>query len=142
MSHAERHTERHTERDLEILALNQAMLESVMQGDWQAYSAVCCPSISCFEADAKGHLVEGLAFHQFYFPSQPANQEEGSDSAKVTVTMASPHLRWLSDHAVVLSYTRLVQRYSHGEAVTTSCNETRIWQQLDGSWKQVHMHRS
>ncbi|QNI63445.1 calcium/calmodulin dependent kinase II association family protein [Synechococcus sp. A15-44] len=35
-------------RDQEILAINQAMLESVAAGDWESYSQVCSPEISCF----------------------------------------------------------------------------------------------
>ncbi len=60
----------------------------------------------------------------------------------VTVTMARPHLRWLSDDAVVLSYTRLTQRLAGGDPITASCCETRIWHRHNGAWQQVHVHRS
>ena len=127
-----------SERDLEILKLNQAMLTSVASGDWQAYSAVCSDDVSCFEDESEGHLVEGLSFHRYYFElpgdtSQPA--------PAVNVTMARPHLRWLSDDSVVVSYTRLTQKLVNGDPVTARCCETRIWQKLAGSWKQVHVHR-
>jgi calcium/calmodulin-dependent protein kinase (CaM kinase) II len=56
--------------------------------------------------------------------------------------MARPHLRWLGDDAVVLSYTRLTQRVGAEGPVTHSCCETRIWQQLGGRWLHVHVHRS
>jgi hypothetical protein len=26
--------------------------------------------------------------------------------------------------------------------VTTRCEETRVWERRDGSWKHVHFHRS
>ncbi|MFZ9216905.1 MAG: DUF4440 domain-containing protein, partial [Vulcanococcus sp.] len=128
-----------SERDREILQVNQAMLNSVASGDWQAYSAVCAEDLSCFEAESEGHLVEGLPFHRFYFelPGEP-----NAAPSPVTVTMARPHLRWLSDDAVVLSYTRLTQRLSNGDPITARCCETRIWQRLNGNWKQVHVHRS
>ena len=128
-----------SERDREILQVNQAMLNSVASGDWHAYSAVCAENLSCFEAESEGHLVEGLPFHRFYFelPGEP-----NATPLPVTVTMARPHLRWLSDDAVVLSYTRLTQRLSNGDPITARCCETRIWQRLDGTWKQVHVHRS
>ena len=127
------------QRDHEILAINQAMLESVAAGDWEHYSQVCCADVSCFEAESEGHLVEGLAFHRYYFelPSAP-----NTTPAPVTVTMASPHLRWLSDDAVVLSYTRLTQKLQNGEPITARCCETRIWQRINNAWKQVHVHRS
>ena len=56
--------------------------------------------------------------------------------------MTRPHLRWLSDESVVVSYTRLTQKLVNGDPITARCCETRIWQKLSGSWKQVHVHRS
>ena len=128
-----------SERDQEILAINQAMLDCVVNGDWQGYVSTCDNSLSCFEAETNGVLAEGLDFHRFYFPSSSAPAANGSP---VNVTMARPHVRWLSESAVVLSYTRLTQRQVNGEFITASCCETRIWQQIDGAWKQVHVHRS
>ncbi|MHA3960655.1 nuclear transport factor 2 family protein [Synechococcus sp. LTW-G] len=57
-------------------------------------------------------------------------------------TLTRPHLRWLSDESVVVSYTRLTQKLVNGDPITARCCETRIWQKLSGSWKQVHVHRS
>ena len=127
-----------SDRDQHILTLNQAMLTSVAQGDWEAYATVCSSDLSCFEAETEGLLAEGLDFHRFYF-ELPSS---GDAPAPVQVTMARPHLRWLSDEAVVLSYTRLTQRFSNGEAITHRCCETRIWQKQNGQWRQVHVHRS
>ncbi|MEY3768725.1 MAG: hypothetical protein RLZZ11_1795 [Cyanobacteriota bacterium] len=124
--------------DQEILSINQAMLDSVASGDWGRYASFCSEDLSCFEAETTGHLVEGLAFHQYYF-----NLPSGDAApTPVTVTMARPHLRWLGDDAVVLSYTRLTQRLAGSEPITASCCETRVWQRSNGSWKQVHVHRS
>ena len=128
-----------SERDLEILKLNQAMLTSVASGDWQAYSAACVEDVSCFEAESEGHLVEGLPFHRYYF-ELPGDSSQSTPA--VNVTMARPHLRWLSDDSVVVSYTRLTQKLVNGDPVTARCCETRIWQKLAGNWKQVHVHRS
>ena len=128
----------HSSSDQEILSINQAMLESVVSGDWASYAAFCSEDLSCFEAETTGHLVEGLAFHQYYF-----NLPSGDGApTPVTVSMARPHLRWLGDDAVVLSYTRLTQRLVGDAPITASCCETRIWQRSHGSWKQVHVHRS
>ena len=129
----------HSERDREILATNQAMLNSVAAGDWDSYAVYCSDDLSCFEAETNGVLAEGLPFHRYYFelPGDP-----GATPSPVNVTMARPHLRWLSDDVVVLSYTRLTQRLAGGEPITASCCETRIWQRNEGRWQQVHVHRS
>lgn len=128
----------HSERDREILHLNQQLLESVVRCDWTTYTEHCSDDLTCFEAETNGMLVEGLPFHRYYF------ELPGGDGtpSPVTVTMARPHLRWLGDDAVVISYTRLSQRLQHGEPITASCCETRVWQRLNGRWRQVHVHRS
>jgi calcium/calmodulin-dependent protein kinase (CaM kinase) II len=128
----------HSERDREILHLNQQLLESVVRGDWTTYTEHCSDDLTCFEAETNGMLVEGLPFHRYYF------ELPGGDGtpSPVTVTMTRPHLRWLGDDAVVISYTRLSQRLQHGEPITASCCETRVWQRLNGRWRQVHVHRS
>ncbi len=128
-----------TDRDRDILSLNQAMLESVVKGDWSSYAAFCADDLSCFEAETNGVLAEGLPFHRYYF-ELPADGNASPSPANVS--MARPHLRWLGEDAVVLSYTRLTQRLSGGEPITASCCETRLWQRQNGTWKQVHVHRS
>jgi calcium/calmodulin-dependent protein kinase (CaM kinase) II len=128
-----------TDRDRDILSLNQAMLESVVKGDWSSYAAFCADDLSCFEAETNGVLAEGLPFHRYYF-ELPA--DGNASPSPVRVSMARPHLRWLGEDAVVLSYTRLTQRLAGGEPITSSCCETRIWQSQNGTWKQVHVHRS
>ncbi len=115
------------------------MLESVAAGDWENYSQVCSPEISCFEAESEGHLVEGHAFHRYYFDLA---SQSPSAASPVNVTMARPHLRWLSDDAVVVSYTRLTQTIHNGAPITSRCCETRVLQQSEGTWLQVHVHRS
>jgi calcium/calmodulin-dependent protein kinase (CaM kinase) II len=127
------------DRDREILQCNQAMLESVVQGNWERYASFCSDDLSCFEGETNGVLAEGLPFHRFYF-ELPTDGDTATHP--VAVLMARPHLRWLADDAVVLSYTRLTQRLANGEPITASCCETRIWQRQNGSWKQVHVHRS
>jgi calcium/calmodulin-dependent protein kinase (CaM kinase) II len=128
----------HSERDCEILHLNQTLLDSVVRGDWSTYADLCSDDLTCFEAETNGLLVEGLPFHRYYFELPAGN---GTPSP-VTVTMARPHLRWIGDDGVVLSYTRLSQRLQNGDPITSSCCETRIWQRQTGRWQQVHVHRS
>ena len=125
--------------DQQLLALNQALLDSVVRGDWDAYAAHCSTDLTCFEAETNGILSEGLPFHRFYFdlPADP-----NAVSTPVQVTMARPHIRWIGSDAAVLSYTRLTQKVVDGAPVTASCCETRIWHHHNGAWKQVHAHRS
>jgi len=130
-------------RDQELLAVNQAMLDSVSRGDWDTYASYCSNDLSCFEPETNGVLAEGLSFHRFYFEAENSEiPNKSSDIRSPQVTMARPHLRWLSPNVAIISYTRLTQHVFNGEATTKSCCETRIWEQHQGSWKQLHIHRS
>lgn len=123
--------------EAEILKLSQELLHSIDSGDWNAYVALCDPTITCFEPEALGHLVEGLPFHRFYFdlpgsPSKPAKQS----------TIASPFVRVTGDAAVV-TYVRVVQKLDgQGSPISTAAMETRIWQKTPAGWKHVHFHRT
>lgn len=123
----------------ELLALNQKLLNAIVGGDWNAYAALCDESLTCFEPEARGNVVEGMPFHKFYFdlPSGP------KPAVATNVTMASPHVRLLGSEAAVLSYLRLNQKLNAaGEPVTAAVEETRVWQKIGGVWKHVHFHRS
>ena len=124
----------------QLICLNQTLLESVVSSDWLTYASHCSVDLTCFEAETNGVLAEGLAFHQFYFDLQAA--APGGPPAPIQVSMARPHIRWISTDAAVLSYTRLTQKMVDGAAVTSSCSETRVWQRINGTWKHDHAHRS
>jgi hypothetical protein len=119
-----------------IIALNQNLLDSIVSADWKTYESLCDGSITCFEAEARGQLVAGMAFHKYYF-------DLGGPAVKKLVTMASPHVRMLGNDAAVLSYVRLTQSLdAAGAPQTSKFEETRVWQKIGGAWKHVHFHRS
>src|SRR5262245_60253631 len=112
----------------ELLALSARLLASVVQADWATYQELCDPSLTAFEPEALGQLVEGLDFHEFYF-------KLGSGPGSVNTTMCAPKVRVIGDVAVI-TYVRLTQRLGAGGAPITAGNaETRIWQRREGKWK-------
>lgn len=118
-----------------LINLTRCLLESITSGNWQAYSDLCDPSLSCFEPEAKGNLVEGMDFHRFYF-------ELDHSGAKVQTTMVRPHVRLMGDTAVV-SYIRVTQvaDLMTKQVSTRTAEETRVWNRSEGIWKHVHFHR-
>jgi calcium/calmodulin-dependent protein kinase (CaM kinase) II len=119
----------------ELLRLNQRLLDAIAGGDWATYEELCDPTLTAFEPEAVGHLVEGLEFHRFYF-------NLGGARGGHNTTMSSPRVRLLGDVAVI-AYIRLNQRTSaDGPPSTSATEETRVWQQQDGHWRHVHFHRS
>jgi calcium/calmodulin-dependent protein kinase (CaM kinase) II len=120
----------------ELIDLTQRLLDSIAGGDWQTYDELCDPSLSAFEPEARGHLVEGMDFHRFYFDLE-------TSAGPVNTTIASPHVRLMGDDAAVVSYVRLMQRVAGEESPETiRFEETRVWQRIDGRWQHVHFHRS
>jgi calcium/calmodulin-dependent protein kinase (CaM kinase) II len=118
----------------EVLKLNQRLLDCIAAADWATYTELCDPTLTCFEPEANGQCVHGLAFHEFYF-------KLGGAKEPYLTTMASPHVRVMGDAAVV-TYVRLNQRTTPAGPTTTAVEETRIWQRRDGRWRHVHFHRS
>jgi calcium/calmodulin-dependent protein kinase (CaM kinase) II len=118
-----------------LLELSQRLLDCIAARDWKTYEHLCDPSLTAFEPEARGQLVEGLAFHKFYF-------DLGGSSGPRATTMCAPRVRVIGDVAVV-TYSRLTQRAGSDSPPSTSVfEETRVWQRKDGRWKHVHFHRS
>jgi len=120
----------------ELLDLTERLLHAIAAGDWETYQLLCDPTLTAFEPEARGHQIEGLDFHRFYF----ALERRG---ASVNTTIASPRVRLLGDAAAVVSYVRLSQYVADdGQAGTARFEETRVWQRQAGQWRHVHFHRS
>jgi ketosteroid isomerase-like protein len=80
-----------------------------------------------------------LDFHKFYF-------DTASDVAKQAhrnTTLCDVNVRFVGEVCAVVSYVRLNQKLdAAGNAVTTSYNETRVFEKSANGWQQVHLHRS
>ncbi len=120
----------------EVLAASRKLLSCIDAGNWGEYVKLCDESITCFEPEALGHLVSGLPFHEFYFKLPASNSPRQS-------TMASPQVRVLSETSALVTYVRVVQKLdSQGSPVSVAGMETRVWQQVEGTWLHVHFHRT
>src|SRR5215471_10642014 len=96
----------------ELLKLNHRLLRCIAEADWDTYEELCDPSLTAFEPEARGQLVEGMAFHKFYF-------DLGGVKGAHQTFMIGPHVRVMGDVAVV-AYTRLNQRLSADKEPITS----------------------
>ncbi len=120
----------------ELLTLSRRLLESIAEGDWTTYAELCDSTLSAFEPEARGQLVEGMDFHRYYFELQ------GSSTPRQT-TITAPKVRMLGPHAAVVTYVRLDQWVDRdGTPATSVFEETRIWHRRQGRWYHVHFHRS
>src|SRR3954447_26780613 len=120
---------------VELLQLNQKLLDCITMGDWPTYQELCDPSLTSFEPESAGQLIEGLAFHRFYF-------DLGGIRGRHQTTMSAPRVRIMGDVAVI-ACVRLIQRIApECLPLTVSSAETRVCQRRDGRWRHVHFHRS
>ena len=121
----------------ELVRLTKKLLESIAARDYQTYESLVDESLTCFEPEAVGHLVEGRAFHEYYFKLPKENE------TPINTTMIRPHVRMCGDNVGIVCYARLTQKLNdEGSPETEYCEETRVWQKIDGQWKNVHFHRS
>ena len=119
----------------ELLALSQTLLDAIDQQNWEKYTELCSPSLTAFEPESQGHLVEGMPFHKFYFDLPRGRVTKRS-------TISAPRVDVFGETAVI-TYVRLIQVKSGDEPVQEyACSETRIWTRQDNRWVHVHFHRS
>ncbi|MEM7312085.1 MAG: DUF4440 domain-containing protein [Planctomycetota bacterium] len=119
----------------QVLQLNYQLLDAISAADWKTYEKLCDPTLTCFEPEARGQLVEGMDFHRFYF-------ELGGVEGLHNTTITSPHVRLLGEDVAVVCYVRLLQHQPGGNTKTGRYEETRVWVHTEDGWKHVHFHRS
>ena len=93
-----------------------------------------------------GQLVEGMAFHKFYFDLLDSQSVDASAPPPLS-TLASPQMVIIGDVGI-MTYTRLKQKVGTPlEGFVDASNETRVWHRckMEGGeyeWKHIHFHRS
>lgn len=155
----------------EVLQATHELLAAVGTLDFEAYEQLSDATLTCFEPDTKGHLVEGIPFHKVRWlaapvparacrrpqlhtrlctlPNAPRASQYVIDFAKKAhkESAAPPSQNTIvSPHVRMLGENAAVVAYvrvtQSGEKLST-CQETRVWQRgADRVWKNVHIHRS
>ncbi|XP_077865308.1 calcium/calmodulin-dependent protein kinase type II delta chain isoform X1 [Saccoglossus kowalevskii] len=125
-------------RKQEIIKITESLLDAITNGDYEAYTKICDPHMTCFEPEAMGNLVEGMEFHRFYFENVLSKNSRARNT-----TILNPHVHLLGEDAASIAYIRLTQFIDRtGCPVTTQSEETRVWLKKDSKWQNVHFHRS
>uniref|UniRef100_A0A674AFB3 Calcium/calmodulin dependent protein kinase II alpha n=1 Tax=Salmo trutta TaxID=8032 RepID=A0A674AFB3_SALTR len=125
-------------RKQEIIKVTEQLIEAISNGDFESYTKMCDPSVTAFEPEALGNLVEGLDFHGFYFENLWSK-----NSKPVHTTILNPHIHLIGEEAACIAYIRITQYIdTNGMPRTAQSEETRIWHRRDGKWQIVHFHRS
>uniref|UniRef100_A0A8D3AJL2 calcium/calmodulin-dependent protein kinase n=1 Tax=Scophthalmus maximus TaxID=52904 RepID=A0A8D3AJL2_SCOMX len=122
----------------EIIKVTEQLIESINNGDFDAYAKICDPGLTSFEPEALGNLVEGHDFHRFYFENALSKGNK-----PVHTILLNPHVHLIGENAACIAYIRLTQ-YMDGSGMprTMQSEETRVWHRRDGKWQNIHFHRS
>ncbi|XP_073699357.1 calcium/calmodulin-dependent protein kinase type II delta 2 chain isoform X3 [Garra rufa] len=125
-------------RKQEIIKVTEQLIESINNGDFEAYAKICDPGLTSFEPEALGNLVEGHDFHRFYFENALSKGNK-----PVHTILLNPHVHLIGEDAACIAYIRLTQ-YMDGSGMprTMQSEETRVWHRRDGKWLNIHFHRS
>uniref|UniRef100_A0A4W5KDE4 Calcium/calmodulin-dependent protein kinase II association-domain domain-containing protein n=1 Tax=Hucho hucho TaxID=62062 RepID=A0A4W5KDE4_9TELE len=125
-------------RKQEIIKVTEQLIESINNGDFEAYAKICDPGLTSFEPEALGNLVEGHDFHRFYFDNALSKGNK-----PVHTILLNPHVHLIAEHAACIAYIRLSQYMDAGGMPhTMQSEETRVWHRRDGKWQNIHFHRS
>ena len=122
----------------EIWATLHRHLESIFDGDVQAYEATTSEDLSLFEWWVTPHRQDGLDFHRYMI------EHRWAGAGDYRYDLLEPHLQLYGDTAIV-SYTFMLSRAAQNEegGVThRTHNESRVLIKRDGQWKVVHVHKS
>ncbi|XP_065110519.1 calcium/calmodulin-dependent protein kinase type II delta 2 chain isoform X3 [Paramisgurnus dabryanus] len=125
-------------RKQEIIKVTEQLIESINNGDFEAYAKICDPGLTSFEPEALGNLVEGHDFHRFYFDNALSKGNK-----PVHTILLNPHVHLIGEDAACIAYIRLTQYMdASGMPRTMQSEETRVWHRRDGKWLNIHFHRS
>ncbi|TMS40038.1 hypothetical protein L596_006473 [Steinernema carpocapsae] len=129
----------------EIVRVTQQLLDAISCKDYDSYAKLCDPSMTCFEPETLGNLIEGMDFHRFYFDTSASSSASSANrKLQIHTTLLNPNVHLMGEEGACIAYVRLTQYVDkNGEARTRQAQETRVWQKRNGrGWLCVHVHRS
>ncbi|WKY08087.1 hypothetical protein Q1695_007522 [Nippostrongylus brasiliensis] len=107
----------------EIVRVTQQLLDAISCKDFDVYTKLCDPAMTCFEPEALGNLIEGVEFHRFYFDYGNSNPRKG----QLHTTMLNPNVHVMGEEGACIAYVRLTQYMDrNGEARTRQTQESRF----------------
>lgn len=103
-------------REQEIIKVTEQLLSALTSGEFETFSRLCDPKITCFEPESLGNLVEGMDFHKFYFDNWKLSRSDtvvtksaSQARSHINTTVLHPTVHLMSDDAACIAYIRLTQ---------------------------------
>jgi ketosteroid isomerase-like protein len=118
-------------------------LQSIWDGDVDAYRATTSEDVTFFEWYISPQRIDGLDFHLRELAVHRTVIGEGSQ--RVEHEVLQPQVQIYGDTAIV-TYTLLIRAIGPGSVQHKSHNETRVFHNFgtdaNPDWKLVHCHKS
>ena len=119
-------------------------LQSIWDGDAEAYRATTAEDVSFFEWYISPQRIDGLDFHLRELRVHK-DVVGGGQGSQVAHEVLQPRVQVYGDTAIV-TYTLLVRAVGEAGVVHKSHNETRVFHNFGSAdapqWKLVHCHKS
>jgi ketosteroid isomerase-like protein len=129
-----------TETILEVLDRN---LQSIWDGDAEAYRATTAEDLSFFEWYISPQRIDGLNFHLREL--RVHKEVMGGGARRIEHEVLQPRIQDFGD-TVIVTYTLLLRATHDAGVVHQSHNETRVFHNFGTAdapqWKLVHCHKS
>jgi hypothetical protein len=133
-----------------ILDVLHRNLQSIWDGDEEAYRATTAEDVSFFEWYISPQRIDGLDFHLRELRVHRAVVSGGADPGggreqRVEHEILQPRVQVYGDTAIV-TYTLLIRAVDRAGVTHRSHNETRVFHNFGTAaapqWKLVHCHKS
>nr|XP_002119355.1 calcium/calmodulin-dependent protein kinase type II delta chain [Ciona intestinalis] len=124
-------------KKLEVFHATEQLMQSINSRNFAAYSRFCSNDFTCFDPLSMGNLMHGNDFQKYYFETAPKSEHLRKSS------ILNPHIVLLGGDVAYIAYICLTQYIDgSGKPVSVQTEETRIWNKVEGSWRNSHLHRS
>jgi len=130
-----------------LMALLNQSLQTIWEGDADAYAALTSPDVSFFEWYISPQRIDGLDFHlrEILVHRAAVAGAEATDDLRIEHEILQPRIQVYGDTAII-SYTLFVRSVQSGQVRHLSHNESRVFHnfgsQAAPDWKLVHCHKS
>ncbi len=128
----------------ELLALLNAHLKSISEGDLETYRATTAEDVTFFEWYISTQRIDGLDFHLRETAAQFRAAEDrraAGERYEIEHEVLQPKVQLYGDIAII-TFT-LLMRYVTSEGVRhIQRNETRVFHRRPNGWQLVHCHKS
>jgi hypothetical protein len=109
--------------------------DSIRDSNVEEFKKVVDPGVTAFDIGCKGHLLNGLSYHEFNINAQ--------SNIKKRFHINNTSIKLLSSKTAITTCSIVKQTTHNSTTSTNAFDETRVWEKSkDGNWRNVHIHLS